>query len=90
MDIKVRCYSGHVYAEEPRSFVWQGRELRVKSIEQAWQEPGKRLFRVITDDGKPFELCYNEAGDRWCGKDLGGKEKTDCDESSWEVNQPWL
>lgn len=70
MDVKVKCYSGYLYAEEPRSFVWQGKELGIKSIENAWQEPGKRLFRVITQDGRLFELCYNEATDRWAAVEL--------------------
>ena len=70
MEIKVKCYSGHVYAEEPRSFVWQEQELGVKSVKKAWQEPDKRLFRVVTQDGKLFELCYNEATDRWSGVEL--------------------
>lgn len=61
----MKCYSGYVYAEEPRSFVWQEKELKIKSVEKAWQEPGKRLFRVVTEDGKLFELCYNESNDRW-------------------------
>jgi len=66
----VKCYSGHVYAEEPQSFGWQGKELRIKSIEKAWQEPGKRLFRVVTENGKLFELCYNEATDQWSAVEL--------------------
>jgi hypothetical protein len=70
MEIKVKCYSGFVYAEKPRSFVWQEKELGIKSVEQAWQEPGKRLFRVVTADGKLFELCYNEADDRWFAIEL--------------------
>jgi len=70
MEIKVKCYSGHVYAEEPRSLVWQDKELGIKSIEKAWQEPGTRLFRVVTEDGKLFELCYNEAADRWFAVEL--------------------
>jgi hypothetical protein len=70
MDVKVKCHSGYLYAEEPRSFVWQGKELGIKSIENAWQEPSKRLFRVITQDGRLFELCYNEATDRWAAVEL--------------------
>ena len=66
----MKCYSGHVYAEEPRSLVWQDKELGIKSIEKAWQEPGTRLFRVVTEDGKLFELCYNEAADRWFAVEL--------------------
>jgi hypothetical protein len=65
METKVKCYSGYVYAQEPRSFVWQERELETQSVEKAWREPGKRLFRVVTQDGRLFELCYNETIDRW-------------------------
>ena len=65
MEIKVNCYSGHIYAERPKSFLWQGAEYKVKEIEKAWQEPGKRIFKVITEDRKSFELCYNEATDEW-------------------------
>ena len=61
----MKCHSGYIYAVEPRSFIWQETELRIKSVEKAWQEPGKRLFGVITEDGRLFELCYNEQTDRW-------------------------
>ena len=69
-NLKVTCYSGHTYAERPMSFLWQGIEYKVEEIEKAWQEPGKRLFRVITENGKLFELCYNEADDRWAAVEL--------------------
>jgi hypothetical protein len=69
-NLKVTFYSGHTYAERPASFLWQDREHKVKEIEKAWQEPGKRLFKVITDEGKLFELCYNEADDQWSGIEL--------------------
>ena len=70
MDTSVKCYSGYLYAEEPRSFVWQENELEVKSVEKAWQEPARRLFRVVTHDGRRFDLCYNEATDRWSALEL--------------------
>ena len=70
MDTKVKCYSGYLYAEQPRSFVWQETELQVESVEDAWQEPAKRLFRVVTADSRLFELCYNEATDRWAAVEL--------------------
>jgi len=69
-NLKVTCYSGHTYAERPQSFLWQGREYNVKQIEKAWQEPGERLFKVTTGEGKSFELCYNEAADQWSGIEL--------------------
>ena len=68
--LQVTCYSGHTYAERPQSFLWQGEEYKVKEIENAWQEPGKRLFKVITEKGKPFKLCYNEANDQWLATEL--------------------
>ncbi len=64
-NLKVNCYSGHIYAERPRSFLWQGIEYEVKEIEKAWQEPGERHFRVRTGDNKLFRLCYNEVKDQW-------------------------
>jgi hypothetical protein len=70
IEIKVKCHSGYIYAEEPRSFIWQEEELRIKSIEKAWQEPAKRLFRVVTEDGKLFGLCYNETDDQWSAVEL--------------------
>lgn len=61
----VNCYSGHTYAEEPRSFVWEGVEYEVEKIEKAWQEPGKKYFQVRTKENKLFRLCYNETEDQW-------------------------
>jgi hypothetical protein len=63
--VQVKCYSSYTYAQEPQSFTWQGEEYQVKEVEKAWQEPGKRLFKVIAENGKLFELCYNEAIDEW-------------------------
>jgi hypothetical protein len=61
----VKCYSGHIYPEEPRSFQWEGVDYEVAEIERAWQEPGERHFLVKTGDNKLFQLCYNEAEERW-------------------------
>ena len=64
-DLIVKCYSGHIYAEEPRSFTWGGVAYRVEKVERAWREPGKRCFLVATGGSKFFQLCYNEAEERW-------------------------
>ncbi len=63
--VQVTCYSGHTYAERPESFVGEGTEYRVKDVEKEWQEPGKRHFRVCTDDDRMFELCYYEDSGQW-------------------------
>ena len=69
-NIQVRCYSGYTYAQEPQSFTWQDTEYKVAEIEKEWREPGRTFFRVTTDSGKSFELCYNEASDRWSAIEL--------------------
>ena len=69
--LKVKCYSGHTYAERPKSFEWQGVEYEVEQIEKAWQEPGERHFQVRTGDNKLFQLCYNEKDEQWSLIELG-------------------
>jgi hypothetical protein len=64
-NLKVNCYSGHTYAERPKSFLWEGREYKVEEMEKEWLEPGQRYFQVRTRDNKLFQLCYNETEDQW-------------------------
>ncbi len=64
-DLTVKCYSGHTYAEEPRSFWWRGVVYEITEIEKSWHEPGKRCFRVKTGGNKLFQLCYNEQQRQW-------------------------
>ena len=63
--LKVNCYSGHTYAERPKSFQWQGIDYEVEGIERAWQEPGERYFQVKAKENKQFILCYNEPEKDW-------------------------
>ncbi len=69
-EAEVKCHSGYIYADEPRSFIWQERERGIRLVKGAWQEPGRRIFRVVTEDGRLFELCYNEQTDRWSAVEL--------------------
>jgi len=64
-NLKVRCYSGHTYAERPESFLWQDTEYQIEQIEKSWLEPGERHFQVRTGDNKVFRLCYNEEEQQW-------------------------
>ncbi len=64
-NLKVDCYSGHIYAERPRSFLWEGVEYEVEEIKKEWLEPGERHFQVRISDNKLFQLCYNEMGKQW-------------------------
>jgi hypothetical protein len=70
-NLKVNCYSGHTYAERPKSFEWEGKEYEVAEIEKAWVEPGNRYFQVRTEDNRLFRLCYNEAEDQWSLTEVG-------------------
>ena len=47
MEIKVKCHSGYIYAEEPRSFIWQEKEFIIKSVEKMWLEPGKGCSKLL-------------------------------------------
>jgi len=64
-DPVVRCYSGHVYAQAPRSFVWQGQCHEVAEIERRWREPKGPRFRVRTVEGHRWRLSYNEGRASW-------------------------
>jgi len=68
--VQVTCYSGYTFAERPESLTWEGIEYKVKRIEKEWQEPGARLFKVVTEDGRFFILSYNERGDEWSAFEL--------------------
>jgi hypothetical protein len=66
----VNCYTGHTYDKRPISFQWQDIDYTIKMVNRAWTEPGIRLFRVLTDKDKSFELCYDENQDEWVAVEL--------------------
>ncbi|MFC1986190.1 hypothetical protein ACFLWC_04265 [Chloroflexota bacterium] len=72
-NLKVNCYSGHTYAERPRSFEWQSTDYEIEQIEKAWLEPGERHFQVRTKNNKLFQLCYNEVETQWSLIELAGR-----------------
>ena len=74
-NLKVNCYSGHTYAQRPVSFNWQGIDYQVKEIEKEWLEPGERWFKVKTKYNKSFQLCYNEAEDKWSITELAKEQE---------------
>ncbi len=64
-NLEVNCYSGHTYAERPKSFLWEGVEYEIEEIEKEWLAPGERHCQVRTGDNKLFQLCYNETEQQW-------------------------
>jgi hypothetical protein len=65
----VRCYSGHMYAQEPVSFVWDGRECTVTKVRSRRrvldQDRKTTLVFVVDTAGGRFRLSYSEAEDKW-------------------------
>jgi hypothetical protein len=62
---QVECYSGSAYAERPIAFQYKGQRLFVNDIQDRWRIPGLMCFRVAIEDGRRFELLYNELTDIW-------------------------
>ena len=61
----VECYSGQTYAEHPRAIHWEGERLAVIEIEGRWLSPKGRHFRARVQDGRVFEILYDEGQDEW-------------------------
>jgi hypothetical protein len=68
--IKVECYSGHTYAQEPRAFEWEGRRYEVERVVKRWRTPAGPGFRVEISNlqsptSKFLDLTYSEIEDQW-------------------------
>lgn len=63
--VKVECYSGYKYAQEPRAFLWQGERHIVQTVQQSWLTPEGLCFRVKTEEGQLFQLSYRDHDDQW-------------------------
>ncbi len=63
--IRVECYSGYEYAQEPRAVYRPEGRAEVVSVLRRWREPRGPAFRVRLSDGAEATLIYDEALDRW-------------------------
>jgi len=78
--IRVECYSGHTYAQEPRAFEWEGRRYDVERVVKRWRTPAGPCFRVEVAESSKFksqipnpksqmcnlvDLTYLESTDQW-------------------------
>jgi hypothetical protein len=68
--ISVKSYSGRIYAERPKSFVWEGGEREIEEVTKEWWEPGEKHFLVRTEGGEIFEICYCEAEGEWTLREI--------------------
>jgi len=65
MNIRVECRSEYQYAQRPIAIHWEGQRLVVAEVLNEWQQPDGKHFRLLTDDGRVFELTYLPARDSW-------------------------
>ncbi len=71
--IRVECYSGHTYAQEPRAFEWEGRRYQVERVVKRWRTPAGPGFRVEVAGisnlqpltAKFVDLTYIESTNQW-------------------------
>ncbi len=71
--VKVECYSGYTYAQEPRAFEWEGSRYQVERVVKRWRTPDGPGFRVevagISNLQSPisnlFDLTYIESTNQW-------------------------
>lgn len=69
--MNVRAYSGFTYAVEPRAFDYDGTTHRVETITRMWRTPAQLHFYVRDEDGKFFELTYDESSMDWTVRTFG-------------------
>ena len=69
--IKVVAYSSYQGEETPRSFIFQGKEIKISEILSMWIEESledkvrKRFFKVKGIDGYEYKIYYDEEKKEW-------------------------
>ncbi len=63
--VEVRAYSGRKYPERPISFLWRGEMYIVEAVEREWITPEGPHFSVRTEEGRRFQLAYQEGAESW-------------------------
>ncbi len=66
----VESHSGFTYADRPVTLTWEGERLEIVEILAEWRTPEQKLFRVLTRDGRKFELAYSQVTEEWQIKSL--------------------
>ncbi len=61
----VECYAGYRGEEEPRRFVYAGRNLEIVEILDRWLDPNHRYFKVRADDGDVYILRHDVNSGGW-------------------------
>ena len=71
VSVRVECYSGHTYAQEPRVVVQEGFRVAVTRVDRRWLTPQGPAFLVHLESGATLYLLYVAVRDQWlAGSDL--------------------
>lgn len=65
MEYQVECYSGWKYGEHPTALISEDARYEITEVLKCWRTPSGLFFHVLTKEGKPFELIYDESRDQW-------------------------
>jgi hypothetical protein len=65
METQVECYSGHEYTERPIAIFWEGARFPIKKLIAEWRTPNGKVFQVQVENGRHFELVYEQDLDTW-------------------------
>lgn len=63
--VTVECHSGTAYPDHPIAVVLEGLRLPILCIISESRNPQSRMYRVITETERTFQLSYHEALDTW-------------------------
>jgi hypothetical protein len=65
MGDQVECRAEAAYPGRPLAFTYQGQRWEVVEVLTSWRSPQGMGYRVSIEDGRVFELLYNQASDEW-------------------------
>ena len=66
----VVCHSEYRYAQRPVSFFCEGERIHVTAALVEWCTPEGRGFKVQADNGRFFNLFYNQLEECWETKEV--------------------
>ena len=63
---EVECFASASYPGDPRAVFWDGIRFEIERTLAQWRTPRGICFRAEAKDGHVFEMCFEEAAQRWC------------------------
>jgi hypothetical protein len=65
MKSPVEFHSSYDYAQRPIAVLWEGKRVQIKNVLAEWRSPEGKSFRVQAENGRIFDLIYNEDIENW-------------------------